>query len=118
MAEFRAHLDQARKFQSQADYRSAERSLMLALEAATQLYNDPALVAEALQMLSLFYTQMGQHNEALAQADWALQVLKAKLGQQHPGLKPVLLAIAKLLRETGQTAEAVDVEREAATLRG
>ncbi len=118
MAEFREHLEQARKFQAQADYRSAERSLMLALEAATQLYNDPALVAEALQMLSLFYRQMGQHNEALAQADWALQMLKAKLGQQHAGLKPVLLAIAGLLREEGQVAEAVLVEKEAASLKG
>ena len=118
MAEFREHLEQARKFQAQADYRSAERSLMLALEAATQLYNDPALVAEALQMLSLFYRQMGQHNEALAQADWALQMLKAKLGQQHTGLKPVLLAIAGLLREEGQVAEAVLVEKEAASLKG
>ena len=118
MAEFRAHLDQARKFQTQADYRSAERSLMLALEAATQLYNDPALVAEALQMLSQFYRQMGQRNEALAQADWALQILKAKLGQQHPGLKPVLLAIAGLLREDGQADEAIIAEKEAAGLKG
>ena len=118
MGEFRAYLDQARKFQAQADYRSAERSLMLALEAATQLYNDPALVAEALQMLSLFYRQMGQRNEALAQADWALQMLKAKLGQQHVGLKPVLLAMAGLLKEDGQLQEAVIVEKEAAALKG
>lgn len=118
MVDVKAHLEQARRFQAQADYRSAERSLMLALEAATQLYNDPALVAEALQMLALFYSQMGQRTEALAQADWALQVLKAKLGQQHPGLKPVLETIAEILRADGQMEEAADVERSAASLKG
>lgn len=118
MADISAYLDQARKFQAQADYRSAERSLMLALEAATQLYNDPALVAEALQMLSLFYHQMGQRNEALAQADWALQLLKAKLGQQHIGLKPVLLAMAGMLREDGHLQEALEADRDAAQLKG
>jgi len=118
VGDVKSHLEQARRFQAQADYRSAERSLMLALEAATQLYNDPALVAEALQMLSLFYSQMGQRNEALAQADWALQMLKAKLGQQHPGLKPVLVTMAQLLRAEGQSAEAAEMERSAASLKG
>jgi hypothetical protein len=114
----KAHLEQARKFQAQADYRSAERSLLLALEASTQLYHDPALVVEALQMLAGFYSQMGQRDEALAQAGWALELLKGKLGAGHPALKPVLLAMVGLLREDGQEGEAQRLEKAAGELKG
>ena len=114
----KAHLEQARKFQSQADYRSAERSLLLALEASTQIYQDPSLVVEALQMLAGFYSQMGQRDEALAQAAWALEFLKGKLGQHHPALKPILLAMAELLHKDGQETEAAGFERAAAELKG
>jgi hypothetical protein len=113
----KAHLEQARRFQAQADYRSAERSLLLALEASTQLYHDPVLVVEALQMLAGFYGQMGQRDEALAQAAWALALLKGKLGAQHPALKPVLLAMAGLLREDGQAEEAQRLEKAADELK-
>jgi tetratricopeptide (TPR) repeat protein len=118
MNDVKAHLEQARAFQAQADYRSAERSLLLALEAATQLYSDPSLVVEALQMLSGFYGQMGQHTEALAQAAWALELLKAKLGAQDPALRPVMLTMATWLTEDGQTAEAQRLESAAAHLKG
>jgi hypothetical protein len=61
---------------------------------------------------------MGQRDEALAQAAWALELLKGKLGNQHPALKPVLLAMAGLLREDGQEAEAADLEQAALGLKG
>lgn len=117
-AKAKAHLEQARAFQAQADYRSAERSLLLALEASTQIYHDPALVVEALQMLTAFYTQMGQHTEALAQAAWALELLKGKLGEKDKALVPVMLAMAGLLRADGQGEEAQRLERQAADLKG
>ena len=96
MTDVRATLALARQQQSQADFRSAERSLLLALEAAAQIYGDPGLVAEALQMLTAFYRQTHQLDEAVAQASWALELLKAKLGQVHPGLAPVYRTLSEL----------------------
>ena len=105
MTDVKATLAQARLQQAQADFRNAERSLLLALEAAAQLYADPALVAESLQMLVAFYRQTRQHNEAVAQALWAAELMKSKLGEGHAGLAPVYQTLAELLAEDGQQAE-------------
>ena len=56
--EVRVYLEQAQAYQAQSDYENAERSLMQALEASAQLYHDPALIAESLQQLTAFYSQM------------------------------------------------------------
>jgi hypothetical protein len=105
MTDVKATLAQARIQQNQADFRNAERSLLLALEAAAQLYSDPALVAETLQMLVAFYRQTRQINEAVAQALWAAELLKKKLGAGNAGLAPVYQTLAELLAEDGQSAE-------------
>lgn len=106
MTDVRAALAAARQQQSNADFRNAERSLLLALEAAAQLYSDPALVAESLQMLTAFYRQTHQMNEAVAQASWAAELLKSRLGLYHTGLAPVYQTLAELLHDDGQRAEA------------
>lgn len=102
----RANLQQARDHQARSDFRSAERSLLLALDAATQIYGDPNLVAEALQMLTAFYLQTRQLQDAITQASWALQILKGKLGEGHPGLVPVYRTLAELSLQDGNKAEA------------
>jgi hypothetical protein len=101
MTDVRATLALAREQQAKADFRSAERSLLLALEAATQLYSDPALVAEALQMLTAFYRQTHQMDEAAAQATWAAEILKGRLGNNHPALAPVYKTLAELCQAEG-----------------
>lgn len=106
MTDVRATLAQAREQQAQADYRSAERSLLLALDAAVQLYGDAELAAEALQMLSAFYLQTRQINEAITQASWALELLRKKLGDGAKGLAPVYRTLAELHRKEGRADEA------------
>ena len=106
MTDVRAHLALAREQQAKADFRSAERSLLLALEAATQLYSDPALVAETLQMLTAFYRQTHQMDEAVAQAAWAAEILKGRLGPTHPALAPVYRTLAELHQAEGHADEA------------
>ncbi len=106
MTDVRAILALARQQQAKADFRDAERNLFLALEAASQIYADPGLVAEALQMLVAFYRETRQLNEAVAQATWAAEILKGKLGTSHPGLVPVYRALSDLLKEDGQGEEA------------
>lgn len=106
MTDVRATLLQAKEQEARADYRSAERSLLLALEAATQIYGDPSLVAEALQMLTAFYLQTRQVQAAISQANWALELLRAKLGDGHPGLAPVYRTLADLCLKDGRKEEA------------
>lgn len=101
----RATLQQAREQQARSDFRSAERSLLLALDAATQLYGDPTLVAESLQMLTAFYLQTRQLQDAISQASWALEILKGKLGEGHHGLAPVYRTLAELHLQDGNKAE-------------
>jgi hypothetical protein len=105
MNEVRNALALARAQEANADFRNAERSLLLALEAATQLYSDPGLVAESLQMLTAFYRQVGQLEGAIAQASWAAEILKNRLGPAHPALVPVYQALSELSQENGQAAE-------------
>jgi tetratricopeptide (TPR) repeat protein len=114
MTDVRQILAQAREQQSRADFRSAERSLLLALEASAQLYGDPALVADSLQMLAAFYLQTHQINEAISQSHWALELLKKKLGPVHSGLAPVYRTLAELYRREGRQSEAELNERLAA----
>ena len=110
MTDVRATLAQAREQQAKADYRSAERSLLLALEAAVQIYGDAELAAEALQMLSAFYLQTRQINEAISQASWALELLRKKLGDGAPGLAPVYRTLAELNRKDGRRDEAARLD--------
>ncbi len=102
----RATLQQAREQQARSDFRSAERSLLLALDAATQIYADPNLVAESLQMLTAFYLQTRQLQDAISQASWALEILKGKLGNGHRGLAPIYRTLAELSLQDGNRAEA------------
>jgi hypothetical protein len=111
MTDVRATLKQAQEQQQRADYRNAERSLLLALEASTQIYGDPALVAESLQMLTAFYVQTHQIHAAVGQATWALEILKAKLGEGHPGLAPVYRTLAELSLQEGDEPAAQRYER-------
>ena len=105
MSDVKTSLAQARLQQAHADFQNAERSLLLALEAAAQLYEDPSLVADTLQMLVAFYRQTRQLNEAAAQSLWAAELLKKKLGERHHGLAPVYQTLAELLADDGQQAE-------------
>lgn len=114
MTDVRQTLAQAKEQQSRSDFRSAERSLLLALEASAQIYGDPGLVADSLQMLSAFYLQTRQINEAISQARWALELLKKKLGPIHPGLAPIFRTLAELYRKEGRSAEAEMNEKYAA----
>ena len=115
--EVRVYLEQAASYQAKADYENAEKSLMLALEAATQLYNDPSLTAEALKQLTAFYSQMDQYNEAIAQADWAIEIIKKKLGADSPALEPLYLNMADLQRCEGNDAESEKFEKLAVAVR-
>ena len=115
--EVRVYLEQAASYQAQADYENAEKSLMLALEAATQLYTDPTLTAEALKQLTAFYSQMDQYNDAIAQADWAIEIIKKKLGADSPALEPLYLNMADLQRCEGNEAESERFEKMAVAVR-
>lgn len=116
-AEVRVYLEQAQAYQAKSDYENAERSLLLALEAATQLYNDPTLVAEALKQLTAFYSQMDQYNEAIAQADWAIQIIKKQLGEESPALEALYLNMADLQRCDGNESESERYEKLAVSVR-
>jgi hypothetical protein len=105
MDDVRAALAQAREQQARADFSSAERSLLLALEAAIQIYSDPGLVAEALQMLTTFYRQTSQLEGAIAQASWAAEILKKRFGSGHAALLPVYRSLQQLCLEDGQAGE-------------
>jgi hypothetical protein len=105
MDDVRVALALAREQQARADFRSAERSLLLALEAAIQIYSDPGLVAEALQMLTTFYRQTKQLEGAIAQASWAAEIIKKRLGAEHAALLPVYRTLADLSQENGQSGE-------------
>jgi hypothetical protein len=118
MTDVRATLHQAKEQQGRADFRNAERSLLLALEASAQLYGDPALVAESLQMLSAFYVQTRQIHAAIGQASWALEILKAKLGEGHKGLAPVYRTLAELALQEGDKTAAERYQRLAETVEG
>lgn len=117
MDDVRSALAQAREQQDQADFRNAERSLLLALEASIQIYSDPGLVAEALQMLTAFYRQTHQLEGAIAQASWAAEILKKRLGEGHAALIPVYQTLAELTLENGQVAESRRYLRMAEALR-
>jgi tetratricopeptide (TPR) repeat protein len=112
-----SYLEQAQAYQAQSDYENAEKSLLLALEAATQLYNDPHLVAEALKQLTAFYSQMDQYNEAIAQASWAIEIVKKRLGEEHPALEPLYLNMADLQRCDGNDLEGERFEKLAGAVR-
>jgi tetratricopeptide (TPR) repeat protein len=109
--EVRVYLEQAQGYQAKGDYENAERSLMLALEAATQLSEEPTLVADALRQLTAFYSQMDQYNEAIAQAGWAIEILKKRLGGEHPALEALYLNMADLQRCEGNDEEVAKFER-------
>ena len=113
----RDYLQQAQSYQAKADYQNAERNLLLALEAATQIYNDTQLVAEALQVLTSFYSQMDQYTEAIAQADWCIQMVKKRLGDSSAELEPLYLNMADLQRCDGNEDEAHRYEALAAGVR-
>lgn len=115
--EVRIYLEQAQAYQARADYENAEKSLMLALEAATQLYDDPNLVADALKQLTAFYSQMDQYNEAIAQAGWAIEIIKKRLGQDHPALEALYLNMADLQRCEGNEEESEKFEKLAGAVR-
>jgi tetratricopeptide (TPR) repeat protein len=117
MQEVRVYLDQAAAYQAKADYENAEKSLMLALEAATQLYSDPHLVAEALKQLTAFYSQMDQYNEAIAQASWAIEIVKKRVGDDSPALEPLYLNMADLQRCDGNDEESQKFEKLAVMVR-
>ena len=110
-------MEQAQAYQAKADYENAERSLLLALEAATQLYDDPHLVAEALKQLTSFYSQMDQYNEAIAQSSWAIEIVKKRLGQEHAALEPLYLNMADLQRCEGNEEESARYEKLALALK-
>jgi tetratricopeptide (TPR) repeat protein len=115
--EVRVYLEQAAAYQAKADYENAEKSLLLALEAATQLYNDPSLVADALKQLTAFYSQMDQYNEAIAQAGWAIEIVKKRLGVDNPVLEQLYLNMADLQRCEGNDEECEKFEKLAVALR-
>ena len=115
--EVRVYLEQAQAYQAKADYENAERSLLLALEAATQLYNDPNLVAEALKQLTGFYSQMDQYNEAIAQSAWAIEIVKKRLGPEHAALEVLYMNMADLQRCDGNEVESERYEKLAGALR-
>lgn len=115
--EVRVYLEQAAGYQAKADYENAEKSLMLALEAATQLYNDPGLVADALKQLTAFYSQMDQYNEAIAQAAWAIEIVKKNMGEDNPALEPLYLNMADLQRCEGNEEESARFEKLAIAVR-
>jgi len=105
-----AYLEQAKAYQAKSDSENAERSLLLALEASVQLYDDPTLVAEALKQLTAFYSAMDQYNEAIAQTDWAIQIIKKNLGEKNNALEPLYLNMADLQRCEGNEEEAKKYE--------
>jgi hypothetical protein len=115
--EVKVYLEQAQAYQAKADYENAERSLLLALEAATQLYNDPHLVAESLKQLTAFYSQMDQYNEAIAQSAWAIEIVKKRLGPEHPAFETLYLNMADLQRCEGNEAESERYEKLAGGLK-
>jgi tetratricopeptide (TPR) repeat protein len=115
--EVRVYLDQAVAYQAKADYENAEKSMLLALEAATQLYNDPGLVADALKQLTAFYSQMDQYNEAIAQAGWAIEIVKKRLGADNPALEALYLNMADLQRCEGNDVESEKFEKLAVAVR-
>jgi hypothetical protein len=57
-------------------------------------------------MLTVFYRQTGQLEEAIAQASWACEILKKRLGDRHAALIPVYDTLAQLAAENGLEAEA------------
>ena len=115
--EVRAYLEQAQAYQAKADYENAERSLLLALEAASQLYNDPHLIADSLKQLTAFYSQMDQYNEAIAQSSWAIEIVKKQLGAEHPALETLYSNMADLQRCDGNDEESARYESLAVALR-
>ena len=112
----KVYLDQAQSFQAKADYENAEKSLLLALEAASQLYHDPSLMTNALKQLTSFYSQMDQYNEAIAQATWAIEIIKENLGKESPALEPLYLNMADLQRCDGNEEESTKYEALAASV--
>ncbi len=116
--EVRIYLEQAQAYQAKADYENAEKSLMLALEASTQVYKDPKLIAEALKELTAFYSQMDQYNEAIAKAEWAIAIVKKQFGENHPELEPLYLNMADLQRCEGNDEESARYEALATAARG
>lgn len=115
--EVRVYLEQAQAYQAKADYENAEKSLMLALEAATQLYNDPHLIADALRQLTAFYSQMDQYNEAIAKSEWAIAIMKKQYGAEHPELESLYLNMADLQRCEGNEEESAKYEQLAVSVR-
>lgn len=102
----RDFMQQAQSYQAKSDYPNAERSLLLALEASTEVGHEAALMAEALQLLTSFYSQMDQYSEAIAQASWCIEMVKSKQGAESPDLAPLYSTMADLQRCDGNEDEA------------
>jgi tetratricopeptide (TPR) repeat protein len=99
------YLAQGQDYQSKADYENAEKSYLLALEIAMELEAETSLVAEALRRLTGFYSALDQYDDAIAQAAWAIQIIKKRLGEEHPDLAAFYSNLADLHRCQGNEEE-------------
>ncbi len=71
----------------------------------------------ALNNLALFYRAQGKYAEAKPLYKWMLAIWEKALGPEHPHVATSLENYAAVLRKTGRTTEAANLEARAKAIR-
>ncbi len=105
------------KAYQQGNYPEAEKQLGAALKEAAGFRPQDPRRATNLNNLALLYYNQGKYADAEPLYKRALAIVEKALGPEHPDVAKSLENYAALLRETGRTTEATEMEARTKAIR-